>query len=96
MQAARGSAAEAFKESQELLYVRINDVVIRLQLVEAKDSKASKSEHASSKATSLPISALQMGHSMGSCVLGQQRTSFVFAKLRAPLQLNGPAAEPAF
>jgi hypothetical protein len=91
--ARRASAAKAITDSREFIYVRVNNVLVRLRVVEAKDWTVSQGERARESIVALILAAVQMGHSMGSRVIGQERTSFVFSKLHLPLQLEDkPAA----
>jgi hypothetical protein len=91
--ARRASAAKAITDSQEFIYVRVTNVLVRLRVVEAKDWTMSQGERARESIVALILAAVQMGHSMGSRVIGQERTSFVFSKLHLPLQLEDkPAA----
>jgi hypothetical protein len=91
--ARRASAAKAITDSREFIYVRVNNVLVRLRVVEAKDWTTSQGERARESIVALILAAVQMGHSMGSRVIGQERTSFVFSKLHLPLQLEDkPAA----
>jgi hypothetical protein len=91
--ARRASAAKAITDSREFIYVRVNNVLVRLRVVEAKDWTVSQGERARESIVALILAAVQMGHSMGSRVIGQERTSFVFSKLHLPLQLDDkPAA----
>lgn len=88
IRARRASATKAIGDSREFMYVRVNDMLVRLHVVEAKDWTLSKGERARGSIVALMLAAMQMGHSMSSRVIGQERTSFVFSKLRLPEQLN--------
>merc|ERR1711939_1240066 len=88
VRARRASTAKAIEDSREFVYIRLNDVLVRLRVVEAKDWTLSQGERARSNIVELILAAVQMGHSMGSRVIGQERTSFVFSKLRLPQQLE--------
>jgi hypothetical protein len=93
VRARRASAGEVIEDSREFMYIRVNNVLVRLRVVEAKDWTLSQGERARSNIVAMILAALQMGHSMGSRVIGQERTSFVFSKLRLPQQLKDkPAA----
>jgi len=88
----RSSAAKAIEDSRQVIYIRVNNVLVRLHVVEAKDWTLSQGERARSNIVALILAAVQMGHSMGSRVIGQERTSFVFSKLRLPQLEDKPAA----
>merc|ERR1711865_189556 len=88
IRARRSSAVKAIEGSREFIYIRVNNVLVRLHVVEAKDWTLSQGERARSNIVALILAAVQMGHSMGSRVIGQERTSFVFSKLRLPQQLD--------
>jgi hypothetical protein len=91
--ARRASAAKAMGDSREFIYFRVNNVLVRLRVVEAKDWTLSQGERARSNIVALILAATQVGHSMGSRVIGQERTSFVFSKLNLPLQLEDKPTE---
>merc|ERR1711998_202246 len=88
VRARRASASNVIEDSREFIYIRVNNVLVRLRVVEAKDWTLSQGERARSNIVAMILAALQMGHSMGSRVIGQERTSFVFSKLHLPKQLE--------
>lgn len=88
IRARRSSVTQAIGDSREFSCVRVNNMLVRLHVVEAKDWTLSKGELARSDIVALILAAVQMGHNMGSRVIGQERTSFVFSKLRLPLRLG--------
>merc|ERR1712232_526804 len=92
IRARRASATKTIEDSREFIYIRVNNVLVRLRVVEAKDWTLSQGERARSNIVALILAAVQMGHSMGSRVIGQERTSFVFSKLRLPQQLDNKPA----
>lgn len=92
VRARRASAGKAIEDSREFIYIRVNNVLVRLHVVEAKDWTLCQGERARSNIVAMILAALQMGHSMGSRVIGQERTSFVFSKLRLPQQLEDKPA----
>jgi len=93
VRARRTSAAKGIEDSREFIYIRVNNLLVRLRVVEAKDWTLSQGERARSNIVALILAAVQIGHSIGSRVIGQERTSFVFSKLHMPLQLEDkPAA----
>jgi hypothetical protein len=95
MRARRASTAKAISDSREYTYIHVNNVLVRLRVVEAKDWTLSQSERVRSNLAALLLAAVQMGHGVGSRVMGQERTTFVFSKLHLPLQLKDTAAPPA-
>jgi hypothetical protein len=95
MRARRASTAKAIEDSREYTYIRVNNVLVRLRVVEAKDWTLAQSERVRSNFVALLLTAVQMGHGIGSRVIGQERTTFVFSKLHLPLQLKDVAAPPA-
>jgi hypothetical protein len=93
IRARRASASKAVEDSREFIYIRVNNVLVRLRVEEAKDWTLSQGESVRSNIVALLLAAMQMGHSVGSRVIGQERTSFVFSKLRLPQELEDkPAA----
>lgn len=95
VRARRASTANAIDNSRECIYVRVNDVLVRLRVVDAKDWTLAQSEHVRTNFVALLLAAVKMGHAVGSRVIGQERTSFVFSKLHLPLQLKDTPAPPA-
>jgi len=93
--ARRASAAKAMEDSREFIYIQVNNVLVRLRVVEAKDWTLSQGERGRSNIVAFILAAVQMGHSMGFRVIGQERTSFVFTKLRLPQQLEDKPATRA-
>lgn len=93
--ARRASTAKAIEQSRDYIYIRVNNVLVRLRLVEAKDWTLAQSERVRSNFVALLLAAVQMGHGVGSRVIGQERTTFVFSKLHLPLQLKDTPAPPA-
>merc|ERR1711998_821615 len=92
IRARRASAGKVIEDSREFIYIRVNNVMVRLRVVEAKDWTLSQGDRARSNIVAMILAALQMGHSMGARVIGQERTSFVFSKLRLPQQLEDKSA----
>jgi hypothetical protein len=84
VRARRASATKAIGDSREYIYVHVNNMLVRLHVVEAKDWAFCEGQHARSRIAPFILAVVQMGHSMGSRVIGQERTSFVFSKLRLP------------
>jgi len=74
-----------FHDGHEFVTVRVNNLVIRLHLVEARDWSVNRLDQVKSSTVSVFMSAVQGVHRTTSRVLGPQRASYWLGTLRLPV-----------
>merc|ERR1712107_80698 len=76
-----------FLDGHEFVTVRVNNLVIRLHLVEARDWSASRFDQV--KTNTVPRSCFVQGvHKATSCLLGPQRASYWLSTLQLPVDAS--------
>jgi len=81
----REVAFTKFNDGREFVTLRVNNLVIRLHLVEARDWSASRYEHFKNGTVSVFMQAVQGVHKTTSLVVGTQRSAYLLSTLRLPV-----------
>merc|ERR1712107_213989 len=77
-----------FLDGHEFVTVRVNNLVIRLHLVEARDWSASRFDQVKTNTVSAFMFAVQGVHKATSCLLGPQRASYWLSTLQLPVDAS--------
>jgi len=81
----REVAFTKFNDGREFVTLRVNNLVIRLHLVEARDWSASRYEQFKNGTLSVFMQAVQGVHKTTSLVVGTQRSAYLLSTLRLPV-----------
>jgi len=81
-------ALSKFNDGHEFVTVRVNNLVIRLHLVEARDWSADRYGQIKSGTVSVFMLAVQGVHKTTSLVVGAQRSAYLLSTLRLPIDAD--------
>lgn len=84
--ARRASAAETLYSGRQMVTVRVNNVVVKLRLVEAKDWSAEKASSLKSGTKNVVMAIARGAHGTTTRVVGPERATYLFEKLRLPVE----------
>jgi len=85
IQDGREVAVTKFNDGREFVTLRVNNLVIRLHLVEVRDWSASRYDQIKSGTLSVFMQAVQGVHKTTSLVVGSQRSTYLLSTLRLPI-----------
>jgi len=84
--ARRASAVQTLDTGRQMVIVRVNNVVIKLHLVEAKDWSAEKASSLKSGTKNVVMAMARGAHGTTTRVVGPERATYLFEKLRLPVE----------
>jgi len=84
--ARRASAVQTLDHGRQMVVVRVNNVVIKLHLVEAKDWSAEKASSLKSGTKNVVMAIVRGAHGTTTRVVGPERATYLLKKLRLPVE----------
>lgn len=92
--AGKSRAAETLYAGQNIITVRVNNLVVRLHLVEAKDWSVDAASNLKSGTQRIVMTVVRTAQGTTTRIIGQQRAATLFAKLHIPVELDQSVAVP--
>jgi hypothetical protein len=86
--AGKDSAIQKLADGRQMVVVKVNNVVIRLHLVEAKDWSFEKASNLKSGTLNVVMAVVRTAHGTTTRVIGQQRATTLFTKLHFPIEVE--------
>jgi len=85
VRAGKDSAVQALSDGRQMVTVKVNNVVIRLHLIEVKDWSLEKANNFKSSTLSVVMAVVRTAHGTTTRVIGHQRATTLFTKLHLPV-----------
>jgi hypothetical protein len=92
VRAGKTSAGQKLANGRQMVTVRVNNMVVRLHLVEAKDWSVEKTSDIKTGTLNIFMAVVSVAHGTTTRVIGQQRATTLFTKLHLPIKFEQPEA----
>lgn len=88
VRAGKDSAVQTLSDGRQMVVVRVNNMVIKLHLVEVKDWSCDKASNLKSGTMAVVMAMVRTARGTTTRVIGQHRTTTLFAKLHLPIEIE--------
>merc|ERR1711865_1308753 len=88
VRAGKDSAVQTLSDGRQMVTVRVNDVVVRLHLIEVKDWSLERATNFKDSTCSVVTAVVQTAHGTTTRMIGHQRATTLFSKLHLPVEIK--------
>merc|ERR1712232_953992 len=86
VRAGKDSAVQTLSDGRQLVVVKVNNMVIKLHLVEVEDWSLEKASSLKSGTMSVVMAVVRTAQGTTTRVIGQHRATTLFSKLHLPIE----------
>jgi len=94
VRAGKDSAVQTLSDGRQMVTVRVNDVVVRLHLIEVKDWSLERATNFKDSTCSVVTAVVQTAHGTTTRMIGHQRATTLFTKLHLPVEIKLAVESP--
>lgn len=87
VRAGKDSAVQTLSDGRQMVVVKVNNMVIKLHLVEVKDWSVEKASNLKSGTMAVVMAVVRTAHGTTTRVIGEQRATTLFTRLHLPVEV---------
>merc|ERR1712238_72228 len=92
VRASKDSAVQTLSDGRQMVTVKVNDVIVRLHLIEVKDWSLERATNFKDSTFAVVAAVVQTAHGTTTRIIGHQRATTLFTKLHLPIEIKSQVA----